>query len=49
VAYVRFAPKADKIVDRSLSPLCAISGCEQMQQVASLLDDLVGAGERRCR
>jgi hypothetical protein len=26
---------------------CAISGCEQMQQVASLLDHLVGAGEQR--
>jgi hypothetical protein len=47
--HVCFAPKADKEASMALSPLCAISGCEQMQQVASLLDDLVGAGEKRWR
>jgi hypothetical protein len=29
---VRFAPKADKQADVSLSPLCAKTGPEQMQQ-----------------
>jgi hypothetical protein len=33
--------------DIARGPSCAISGCEQMQQVASLLDHLVGAGEQR--
>src|SRR5262249_43204942 len=32
---VRFAPKADREEDASPRPLCAISGCEQSQQIAS--------------
>jgi hypothetical protein len=36
-------------MDISLSPLSAISSREQMQQVARLLDHLVGAGEQRWR
>jgi len=42
-------PKADKRADVSLSPLCATSGCEQTQQVAPLLDHLVGERKRRPR
>ena len=41
--HVRFAPKADKQADVSLSPLCAKSGREQTQQKMQLLDHLVGA------
>jgi hypothetical protein len=33
--HVRFAPKADKQADVSLSPLCAISCREQSQQAAT--------------
>jgi hypothetical protein len=36
-------PKADKRADVSLSPLSAISGCEQSQQDHPLFDHLVGA------
>src|SRR5262245_17364512 len=32
-----------------LRQICAITGCEQMQQAAPLLDHLVGAGEQRWR
>jgi hypothetical protein len=32
LGHVRFAPKADKSADISLSPLSAKSGCEQLQQ-----------------
>ena len=47
--YVRFAPKADKRADVSLSPLSAITSCEQMQQVAPLFDDFVGSREQCSR
>jgi hypothetical protein len=40
--HVRFAPKADKQADVSLSPLCARSGCKQPQQNSALFDHLVG-------
>jgi hypothetical protein len=46
-AHVRFAPKADKSADISLSPLSANSRREQVQQIPQLLDHLVGAGEQR--
>jgi hypothetical protein len=49
--HVRFAPKADKRADVSLSPLCATTGREQMQQTtcanARLSDHLVGAQQER--
>ena len=35
---VRFAPKADKSLHRSEMTRCAISGCEQSQQINSLFD-----------
>ena len=34
-----------ELVRRNELPLCAISGREQMQQVAPLLDHLVGADD----
>jgi hypothetical protein len=39
---VRFCPLCGLKSDISRGPRSAISGCEQMQQVAPLLDDLVG-------
>jgi hypothetical protein len=42
-------PKAHNEQTISVGPLCANSGCEQMQQVAPLLGHLVGAGEQRRR
>jgi hypothetical protein len=49
VAYVRFAPKADKIVDRSLSPLCARKRHMHCSKTASLFDHLVGGYEQLVR
>src|SRR5262249_23909749 len=43
---VRFTPESGQIADLSECPLCAISGREQMQQVAPLLNHLVGGGEQ---
>ena len=48
-AHDRFARKADKRVGVPLSPLCAKTGREHMQQTALLFDHLVGAGEQRRR
>src|SRR5262249_5116867 len=50
--HVRFAPKADKQADVSLSPLCARTGREHMQQTmcaTRLLDHLVGVLQKRLR
>jgi hypothetical protein len=51
--HVRFASKADMQAHISLSPLCAKSGREQMQQmkaaIVRLFDHLVGTGEQRHR
>src|SRR5262249_60130976 len=43
---VRFTPESGQIADLSECPLCAKSGREQMQQVAPLLNHLVGDGEQ---
>jgi hypothetical protein len=51
--HVRFTSNSVKYWHRSETPLCAISGREQMQQtvcaISYLLDHLVGAGEQRRR
>src|SRR2546429_6596132 len=44
---VRFCPKSRHRCCVPARPLRARSGCEQMQQVAPLLDHLVGAAEQR--
>src|SRR5262249_34282038 len=46
---VRLAPTSGAKADIPLPPLSAISGREQMQQVAPLFDHLVGAAEHRER
>src|SRR5262245_14893881 len=38
-------PGATKLMRRNELPLCATSGCEQMQQVAPLIYHLVGSHE----
>jgi len=42
---VRFTPDATKLLRSSEMTRCANTGCERMQQIAVLLDHLVGAGE----
>jgi hypothetical protein len=39
-------PKADNRAGGSLSPLCATSGCEQLQQGGPLFNHLVGEREQ---
>jgi hypothetical protein len=38
----RFTPDSDRRADIPGGPLCAITGSEQVQQIASLFDQLVG-------
>src|SRR4029077_20431816 len=46
---VRFAPKATELLRCRETSLCAITSCEQMQQVAPLFDDFVGSREQCSR
>jgi hypothetical protein len=46
---VRFAPKATEVLRCRESTECAITSCEQMQQVAPLFDDFVGSREQCSR